>query len=87
MRKACNQRLIVEQCVNKTELQRPGCLDRLAADDHVQRALHTHQARQALAAAATGQQTQTGFRQAEPGGTVSDAVVTAQRDFQPATQH
>ena len=34
-----------------------------------------------------GKQAQTGFRQAQPGGTVGDAVVTAQRDFQPAAQH
>ncbi len=62
------------------------CLDRCAAEDHLQRLGHAGQPRQPLGAAGAGQQAELHFRQPYPGIRAGDAVMAAQRHFQPATQ-
>ena len=57
-----------------------------AGDDHFQRALRAGQTRQALCAAAAGQDADGNFRQANFRGRDGDAVVTPHRMFQPAAE-
>ena len=58
---------------------------RLAADDHVQGRLHPDDARQPLRTSGTGQQPQLDLGQGHLRTRRGDAVVAAQRQFQPAT--
>ena len=59
-------------------------LHRLTADDHVQRGFHAQHARQTLRAAGAGNQAQLDLGQRNAGARRGDAVVAAQRQFQPA---
>jgi len=75
-----------EQLVDDMVLQRFRCTDGLAADDHLQRLLDTGQSGQALGTTGAGQQAQFHLRQADLGILSGDAVMTTQRNFQPATE-
>ena len=57
-----------------------------ARDDHLQRGLGADQARQALRAAARGQNADQDFRQTHPGARNGYAVVAAERIFQAAAE-
>ena len=59
-------------------------LDRLAADDHVERGLDAEHARQALRAAGARQQAELHFRQRDLRARRGDAVVAAERQLEPA---
>mmetsp|Transcript_21061 Transcript_21061/g.81577 ORF Transcript_21061/g.81577 Transcript_21061/m.81577 type:complete len:639 (-) Transcript_21061:1062-2978(-) len=76
---------LVEQLLARNHRQHLG-LDRLTADDHVQRRRHAQRARQALRAAGTGQQAQLHFRQRDLGARLRHAVMAAQAQLQ-ATAH
>ena len=56
----------------------------LATDDHVERRLHTQDARQALRAAGTRQEAQLDFGQGHAAARRGNAVVATERQFQPA---
>ncbi len=76
-------RQLVEQLLARN-LRQQLALDGLTADDHVQRGLHTNGAWQALRAASPRQQTQLDFGQRHGRARRRNAVVTAQRQLQPA---
>jgi len=59
-------------------------LDRLAADDHVQRRLGAQHARQPLGTAGTGNQTQLDFGQCNAAAGRGNAVVATERQLQAA---
>ncbi|MNM96706.1 hypothetical protein D3C81_1091930 [compost metagenome] len=80
------QRIAVEQAIDYPAALRLGGIDRRAGDDHLQRLFHTGQARQALRAAGTWQQSEPYLRQTDAGVTLCDAVVAGQRHFQSTAQ-
>ena len=80
--------LVLHQLVEDAGHLRFGRLELLAFEHRLQRGLDADQPRQALGAAAAGEQAQLHFRQAELGlGAVDgDAVVAGQRQFQSAAE-
>ena len=77
----------VDQFVEQLLAGRRGqqfALDRLAADDHVERRFHAQHARQALRAAGAGDQADLDFGQRDQRTRRHHAVVAAQRQLQPA---
>ena len=74
--------------MNDAQFQRLLRADRFALQQHGKRRRNADQARQALRAAAAGQQAHFAFRQAKLNGGIIGAhpVMAAQRNFKPAAQ-
>ena len=72
--------------IDKTVFQRRLGIDRLPGQDHRQRLGHADEPRQPLGAAGAGNEAELDFGQAEPGGGRCNAIMTAERDLEPAAQ-
>ena len=72
--------------IDKTVFQRRLGIDRLPGQDHRQRFSHADEPRQPLGAAGAWNEAELDFGQAEPGGGRCNAIMTAERDLEPAAQ-